>query len=71
MRRMDTQTPIQKAVAAAGNMSELARRLNIAPQSIQQWTVIPAKRLVDVERVTGIPRAELRPDLFGPAEQAA
>lgn len=57
-------TPVEKAVAAAGNKSELARRLKIKVQSIQQWTRIPENRIIDVERVTGIPREELRPDLY-------
>jgi transcriptional regulator with XRE-family HTH domain len=26
---------------------------------------VPVDRLADVERVTGIPRAQLRPDIFG------
>lgn len=62
--------PIEKAAAAAGNKSELARRLGVKVQSIQQWKRIPAERVLDVERVTGIPRGELRPDLY-PAEPAA
>lgn len=66
---MDTQSGVKKAIDAAGNASILARKLGIKVQSIQQWTRIPAERLAEVERVTGVPRAELRPDIFG--EQAA
>jgi len=61
---METLTPLGKAIAAAGNASELARRLGIKVQSIQQWKEIPAKRLRAVEEATGVPRKELRPDLF-------
>jgi DNA-binding transcriptional regulator YdaS (Cro superfamily) len=61
---MDETSPIDRAAAAVGNKSELARRLGITVQSIQQWKKIPAERLVDIERVTGIPREELRPDLY-------
>jgi len=61
---MNTLTPLQKAIAAAGNRSELARRLGIKVQSIQQWDRIPAERVIDIERVTGVPRQELRPDLY-------
>jgi DNA-binding transcriptional regulator YdaS (Cro superfamily) len=61
---MNTQTGVELAIKAAGNASELARLLGIKVQSIQQWRHIPAKRLLDVERVTGVPRADLRPDLF-------
>lgn len=30
---------------------------------------VPVKRLDEVEAVTGIPRQELRPDVFGPAPE--
>lgn len=53
-----------KAVAAAGSESELARRLEIRVQSVQQWKRIDDKWLLQVEEVTGVPREELRPDLF-------
>lgn len=61
---METLTPVGKAIAAVGTASELARRLDITVQSIQQWKTIPAKRLLAVEKATGVPRQELRPDLF-------
>lgn len=61
---MTPQSPLEKAIAAAGNASELARRLGISVQSIQQWKRIPAERIVEIERVTGIPREELRPELY-------
>lgn len=61
---MDEISPIDRAAAAVGNKSELARRLGVKVQSIQQWKRIPAERVIDVERVTGIPREELRPDLY-------
>lgn len=61
---MSDQSPVERAAAAAGNKSELARRLGVKVQSIQQWKRIPAERVLDVERVTGVPRHELRPDLY-------
>lgn len=56
-----------RAVAAVGSISELARRLGVSKQAISMWGVrdIPIERVADVERITGIPRAELRPDIFG------
>lgn len=32
--------------------------------------VIPAERVLDIERITGISRRELRPDVFGPPVSA-
>lgn len=56
---------LQEAIAAAGGVSELARRLGLSPPSISTWTRVPAERVAAVEAATGIPRETLRPDLFG------
>ena len=52
------------AIKAAGGVRALARALGIKHASIVGWSEIPAGRLVDVERVTGVPREILRPDLY-------
>lgn len=36
----------------------------ISPQAISQWRQVPAERVLDVERVTGVSRHRLRPDLY-------
>lgn len=58
---------LKKAIKTAGNMSRLARACNIKPQSVRGWLLrgeIPVKRCKEVERATGIPVRELRPDYF-------
>ena len=60
---------LQKAKEAAGGTVALARLLTsvgkpITYQAITQWDRVPAQRARDVERVTGVPRHELRPDLW-------
>lgn len=63
--RRKTDPGLQAALdAVAGNKSELARRLGVTHQAVQQWTVIPLRNLLEVERVTGVPRKILRPDLY-------
>lgn len=61
-------SPLQKAIANVGTASELARRLGITPAAVLQWDEIPIRRVVDVERVSGISRKELRPDIFGDSQ---
>jgi DNA-binding transcriptional regulator YdaS (Cro superfamily) len=57
---------IQEAIEKAGGMRALARAIGIKYQSIQAWRDrIPAERVLDVERATGIPREKLRPDMYG------
>ena len=61
-------TPLSKAIAAAGGASALSRLLNITPQAVLQWDKVPPNRVLDVERHTGVSRHELRPDIFGAAD---
>lgn len=56
---------LDKAIKAAGGAAALARHLGITSQAISQWDRVPVTRAAAVERLTGIPRAELRPDVFG------
>jgi TorA maturation chaperone TorD len=56
---------LDKAILAAGSVSELARRLGISQPSVSNWTRVPAERVTSVEHLTGINRVVLRPDLFG------
>jgi len=52
------------AIAAAGNMSKLAFLLGISPTSLLEWHRVPTHRILQVEAVTGVPREQLRPDLY-------
>lgn len=51
--------------AVRGNTG-LSRALNeeITPQAVSQWKQVPAERVLDVERATGVSRHRLRPDLY-------
>jgi DNA-binding transcriptional regulator YdaS (Cro superfamily) len=53
----------------------VARELGITHGAVSQWLAagrgIPATRVLDVERVTGISRHELRPDIYPVQESAA
>lgn len=71
MKQKDEGT--QKAIRAVGKAAELASQLGIKPQAISGWKRIPPLRVLDVERITGVPRHELRPDLYPPpsAHEAA
>lgn len=69
---MEPKTPLDRAKAAAGGPTGLARKLgDLTSQAISQWRRVPAERVLDVERETGIPRHELRPDIYPAEERAA
>ena len=46
------------------------RGVRITPQAISQWNRIPAERALDIEKLTGIPRHQLRPDLWAADDSA-
>jgi TorA maturation chaperone TorD len=58
------ESGLQRAIDAAGGIGALARGLGIAQPSVSNWTKVPADRVIAVETLTGVPRAELRPDLY-------
>ena len=48
-----------------GRQSELARELGVSPGAVHQWAKgrVPVKRIYEVALLTGIPAAEIRPDI--------
>ena len=56
--------------AKRGMLAKVARELGFSRAAVCMWPTVPAERLVEIERITGIPRQELRPDIFAPAESA-
>jgi hypothetical protein len=52
---------LKLAIEAAGSARRLAAKL-----AVQQWERIPAERVIEVERLTLVPRERLRPDLHPP-----
>jgi DNA-binding transcriptional regulator YdaS (Cro superfamily) len=51
-------------IKEAGGLRPLARILGISHQAILQWDKVPAERMLEIEKLTGIARERLRPDLF-------
>lgn len=52
--------------------SELARAIGVTQGAVSHWIVagqIPVKRVPQIAKITGIPLAELRPDVFGEFRQ--
>jgi len=64
MSDLDADPVIQQAIDKAGGTAPLAAALGIKAPSIYSWRRVPAERVLDVERITGISRRKLRPDLY-------
>jgi DNA-binding transcriptional regulator YdaS (Cro superfamily) len=58
------QAIVAKVIAQAGGQHALGRALGIKFQSIQSWRKIPPARVSAIETALGIPREQLRPDLY-------
>jgi len=56
---------VRQAIDQAGGLSILARQLGLDRRNVFGWWQVPARWVIEVERVTGISRHELRPDVFG------
>jgi DNA-binding transcriptional regulator YdaS (Cro superfamily) len=48
-----------------GRVVELAAACGITHGAVSQWQNVPLNHLRMVEHITGIPREELRPDVYG------
>jgi DNA-binding transcriptional regulator YdaS (Cro superfamily) len=56
--------------AKRGNLTALARAIGVTPGAIAQWNGrVPAERLGEVSRATGIPVEQLRPEIFAAPAQ--
>lgn len=64
------QAGLQKALAHADSISAIARAVGTTRQNVQQWSRVPKKHVDAIAQLTGVPKHELRPDLFA-AEEAA
>ena len=53
-----------RAVESVGSYAALARALGVTKGAVHQWTRVPAERVLAVEAVTGVPRQQLRPDIY-------
>lgn len=71
MDQQALKTPLENAKEKLGGNVGISRALDgaITPQAVSQWDKIPVKRAIELEAKTGIPRHELRPDIFGPVPQ--
>jgi DNA-binding transcriptional regulator YdaS (Cro superfamily) len=61
---MQADAGLKAAIEVAGGIRALARALGVAPSALYGWRRVPAYRILQVEAVTGVDRAILRPDLY-------
>lgn len=57
---------IEEGARRRGSQAALAAALGVSPQAINKWkgSRIPAERVLDFERATGISRHRIRSDIY-------
>lgn len=70
---MNATPAIERAIRVAGSQQALANALGIKSPSISEWKAagrVPPGRVLEVERLTGVSRHDLNPELY-PREATA
>ena len=57
---------MQRIRAQRGLLALIAREIGVTRAAVVKWERVPAERLPEIERITGIPRHQLRPDICQP-----
>lgn len=68
------QTGVDLAIKAVGTAKALATPLGVSPQAVGKWLkegVVPPERVLDVERLSGVPCYLLNPIIYPPVRFAA
>lgn len=73
---MSESETIRKALEQGGGVGAVARAMNLTHEAVRLWRStgrVPAERVVELEKLTGMPREQLRPDLYRqpPSTEAA
>jgi len=66
---------LKKAIKICGNQANLGLKIGKSQAHVSVWVTrdkkAPADMVLKIEQVTGVPRHELRPDLYPPEEYQA
>ena len=67
---------LSKAIDLAGGQSALARELGLSQSTVYAWLKttkkgVPGEFCPAIEALTGVPRHELRPDVYAPIRKRA
>ena len=68
---MPKDKALREAIRVVGGTRALARELGIDHAAISRWERAPPVRVLEIERITGISRYRLRPDVYGPEPRQA
>ena len=64
MHESSPEFALQRAIKSAGGYTALARLIGVSRPAVARWSLCPPMRVLAVEAATGVPRQQLRPDLY-------
>ena len=66
MNKNNRNRGVESAIEKAGSTRSLARRCGVSQPAVMKWLYenCPAERAVQMERLVGVAREDIRPDLF-------
>jgi hypothetical protein len=56
---------LKAVLTALGGVGQAARILGTTKQAVSQWDEVPPRRVLQVEKITGLSRHQIRPDIYG------
>jgi DNA-binding transcriptional regulator YdaS (Cro superfamily) len=66
-----SKSALERIGETRGLKAEISRALGITTAAVTLWKRIPAEHCPIVEKITGIPRIQLRPDVYGRAKDSS
>lgn len=72
---MSTNEALTRAIEIAGSQAALAARIGVSQAHVSYWACkakkgVPPEHALTIERETGVPRFELRPDIYPVSAEA-
>jgi len=58
------ESALKLAIARCHGVNAMAEKLGITHSAVSQWTICPTPRCLEVEKLSGVPRYDLRPDIY-------
>lgn len=67
-RRNPADPGLVAALQAAGTGRALAEAVGVTESRVSQWPRVPYQHVLTIERVFGVKRSTIRPDVYPPVE---
>jgi DNA-binding transcriptional regulator YdaS (Cro superfamily) len=61
---MTREDALKRAIEIVGSPTKLAKALGVTQQAVSSWRIAPVRRVLDIEKETGVSRHSLRPDFY-------